>query len=178
MPFIDVIKRWGIGETEMMILIFNKSCLKPYSFVGGLPAQVDIDYEREELFESKEAHPPEKLHDWVFRLSNLEEIETVFDFPDIHDEAQFEKTPDLSGEEKRELGRLRTEKAKWDRSISAAVHATIFAIEQEQPIIRDKLKDELYRAGFKDVPDTTFDKIWKAIPLEYRHKGGAPKKNT
>ena len=84
----------------------------------------------------------------------------------------------LNSEEARELGRLRTQKQKWDESIRAAVFATRFVTKQSTPITRDQLWTELNRGNFGNIPNTSFEKIWKAIPKEFRNLGGRPKSSS
>jgi hypothetical protein len=84
----------------------------------------------------------------------------------------------FTAQDARELGRLRTEKSKWDDSIKASVRIGIFCgelLEKGIEIKRDELKDKIHELGLK-LPNTTIDKIWKAIPEKYRKKAGAPQK--
>lgn len=85
------------------------------------------------------------------------------------------ENPELTGEEKRELSQLRRQKEKWDQSIQASAKASQFAFSENRRITRNELWTELKNHGFKDIPDTTFEKIWKAIPEQYRNQGGRPK---
>jgi hypothetical protein len=82
---------------------------------------------------------------------------------------------ELDGKEKRELGRLRTEKQNWNNSIDAAVHAGIFCKSAGRKIIRGELFDYLYEEGFGELPETTLERIWKSIPAEYKKGPGRPK---
>jgi len=86
-----------------------------------------------------------------------------------------EKPPgsSIDAKEKIELGQLRIEKQNWDTSIEAAVMATIYSLKQKDKIIKKELEDELKKY---DLPETTFLKIWKAIPEQYRSSGGRPSK--
>ncbi len=83
---------------------------------------------------------------------------------------------DLLPEERRELGRLRLEKEKWDASIKAAVVAGMVASEG-QSMTKDQLRGALKQNGvpWAEMPDTTFNKIWAAIPERLRNRGGRPK---
>jgi len=83
----------------------------------------------------------------------------------------------LTGKEKRALGQLRREKEKWDSSINAAVQIGIYCKEQDRIFLRDEIKDKVYDID-KKLPHTTFEKIWKALPAQYRHQGGKPKKQN
>nr|BDD46989.1 hypothetical protein 7 [Desulfobacteraceae bacterium] len=78
-----------------------------------------------------------------------------------------------------ELGRLKREKSGWDDSIKAAVKIGIFCNQlstKNIEITKNKLTDEIYKLGYKDLPKTTIEKIWKAIPEKYRKKAGRPAK--
>jgi hypothetical protein len=80
----------------------------------------------------------------------------------------------LYGKERQELGRLREEKKKWDNAIEAAVHAALLC--QGGKIKRKELWEELHR--FK-LPDTTLERIWKALRIKGLTKGaGAPSKTS
>jgi hypothetical protein len=82
----------------------------------------------------------------------------------------------LTSSEHRDLGQLRTEKEKWDDSIRAAVVATQYCVSQGRAVTRHEIWDELIKHRLDKIPDTTFEKIWKAIPQKYRHVGGRPRK--
>ncbi len=84
----------------------------------------------------------------------------------------------LTPNEKRELGRLRNEKIKWDSSIKAATIAGIFCGTQSQLITKKKLRKELESHKlYLNLSDTTFEKIWKAIPEKHKNLGGRPRKS-
>jgi hypothetical protein len=68
----------------------------------------------------------------------------------------------LSVEERRDYGRLKTEKSKWDKSIKAAVEAALMC--KDKKIIRKELEDKLFKYR---LPDTTLERIWVAL----REKG-------
>jgi len=84
-----------------------------------------------------------------------------------------ETTNELSGKEKREFGSLQNEKEKWDKSIEAAVHAACFFRGEE--IKRAKLWDML--AKF-DLPESTHERIWKALRKEGLTKKAGRSKKT
>ena len=91
---------------------------------------------------------------------------------------QIEKDT-LTPKEAQELGRLRREKSKWDDSIEAALQIGLFCNElskQDEKITRDMLSQKLFDLKFKDLPNTTIEKIWKAIPEKFRKKAGRPTK--
>lgn len=107
----------------------------------------------------------------MFRVWDVLEFEKQHNM--IDDDSDALDKP-LDGKERRELGRLHREKEKWEVSIKAAVHATLFC--QGKKVKRDELKDELYKF---DLPDTTFERIWKALrEKNLTNKGGRPRKPT
>lgn len=83
----------------------------------------------------------------------------------------------MDAKEKREFGQLKREKEKWDASIQAALLVGMFVQEKNQVLKRKDVKDQLYKID-STLPDTAFEKIWKAIPSQYRHKGGRTKDDT
>ena len=99
-------------------------------------------------------------------------IPTDMKIPVVEDTI-IEKGPkELSAKESRELGTLRNEKEKWDKSIEAAVYAT-HLLEGEK-ITRGKLWEAL--AKF-DLPETTHEIVWKAMRKKgLTKKAGRPKK--
>ncbi|MGE4471141.1 MAG: hypothetical protein AB7D47_13485 [Desulfovibrio sp.] len=84
--------------------------------------------------------------------------------------------------EKRELGFLRVEQSKRNRAILAAVKLTVDITRSydltKSPITRKDFSALSAKAGFHDVPDTSMEIIWKALPEEFRHRGGRPKGKT
>ena len=106
----------------------------------------------------------------------------TFNLPDVkqfekeHKELRPKKTKPLTPEEARELGQLRVEKEKWNKSIDAAVQLALFCSKQNSPVTRRQ--DELSLRLKLDIPNTTFEKIWKAIPNEMRNLGGRPKSSS
>jgi hypothetical protein len=88
------------------------------------------------------------------------------------------KKQEIKGNDKRELGRLKREKKKWDLSIKAALEVGLLCNQSEEPLKRADLRDFLYNKNF-DLPDTTIEKIWKAIPEKLKKSAGRPplKKN-
>lgn len=75
-----------------------------------------------------------------------------------------------------ELGTLRNEKLKWDASIRAAAEIGLLFFEGElpKPTTKDAFVKE-FNSKVGGLPDTTVEMIYKALPSEYRHKGGKPK---
>ena len=88
-------------------------------------------------------------------------------------EEKTENEGPLTGSEHQELGRLRQERDKWKSSIKAAVHAALFAKDKE--IVRNDLKDELYQFN---LPDSTFEMIWKALRDKGLTKKAGRRKKT
>ena len=82
---------------------------------------------------------------------------------------------DLGPDEKRELGRLRMEKGKWDTSIKAAIAALSFCSQQRQQITKEQLQGYLIKQKL-EIPETTFRMIWRELPEKYRQKSGRPPK--
>lgn len=114
------------------------------------------------------------LNNLLFKLEDVEQFEKK-----LSKTIQIEKDT-LTPKEAQELGRLRREKSKWDDSIKASLHIGLFCNElskQDKKITRDMLSQKLFDLKFKDLPNTTIEKIWKAIPEKYRKKAGRPPKN-
>ena len=111
---------------------------------------------------------PEKL---VFMLEDVERLQ----LPETNQTKEVYSK--LSPKESQELGRLRKEKEKWDDSIKAAVQAAIYCEKQGKKVTKKQIWDELSQHSLDNIPNTTFDKIWRAIPSEYRSIGGRPPKN-
>jgi hypothetical protein len=90
---------------------------------------------------------------------------------------ELQEAETLSVKEKRELGRLRKEKGKWNESIEAAVEAGLHYAKfpEGETLTKDAFADFIYEAGFKTLPDSTVEKIRAALPDEIKHKGGRPK---
>ncbi len=86
---------------------------------------------------------------------------------------------ELSGNAKRDFERLKVERDKWNASIKAAVTAGLIAakIPEGNKTTRKEMSEKLRKAGHKGLEDTTFDKIWKALPAEVRSSGGRPKED-
>lgn len=75
-----------------------------------------------------------------------------------------------------ELGTLRNEKIKWDTSIRAATEIGLLFYEGElsKPTTRAAFVEE-FNSKVGGLPDTTVTMIYKALPSDYKHKGGKPK---
>jgi hypothetical protein len=151
--------RWGCSQPELLSLIFH-----------GLPAF--RFYKGEYLVvraEEIEDHDPAKFAKLVFRPKDVTTLESDPEFIDVmHGDIP------IAGEDARELGRLRAEKKKWEASILAAVQAGIHCSEMDGVITRDQLTDFILK--IQNLPYTTIDKIWNALPDKYKKKAGRPKK--
>lgn len=169
----ELMARWHVNELELAELIIK----------FGLPI---YDQETLEL-------PDDDSNEWTiylirdgdcaFKLDEIEYFEskhkdllttkkTIMDIKKNKEEPRSKIFP----KEARELGQLRKEKNKWDKSIEAAIEATIFCKDQKTPVTRKQLWDVLKKKELGNIPDTTFEKIWKFIPEALRNSGGRPKK--
>lgn len=102
-----------------------------------------------------------------FKLSDVYEMEEKYS------ELSNDPEKTISGKEKRELGRLRREKEKWDRSIAVAVKIGIYVNKSDRPIIRRELFDKVGNID-SSLPITTTEMIWDAIPANLRKGPGRP----
>ena len=78
---------------------------------------------------------------------------------------------------RKKLKELENEKLKWDASIRAATNIGLLYYEGGLP--KQAKKDEfikMYREMLEDLPDSTIDMLYGALPTEYRNLGGRPKK--
>ena len=145
---------------------------KPYPFeiaTNKLHELYDLMYDPGDYDESKK---DELLNSLFFKM------EDVMHFEDKEKNNGMESNR-LPKNDARELGRLRQEKSKWDNSIKAAVLIGIFCDQLSTEgikITKAKLQDEIHKIGFKDLPKTTIEKIWKALPEQHRKKAGRPPK--
>jgi hypothetical protein len=168
-----LIKRWGIDTFELQQVI--ESGVLPtfsmYSSVEPEPGEIIEDgYTKiNDGIDFKMAFVAQELR---FKMDDIERVEN--ENPDFiqSDSAK------MAAKEAREFGRLKLEKKKWDKSIKASVQATLFCKDQKTPVTRKQLWDHLSEQKLADIPDTTFEKIWKAIPQHYRSTGGRPSKTN
>lgn len=118
-----------------------------------------------------------RINEATFYLREVEEYERAHGWELVQPNPLEEAG--LDPKERRELGQLRLEKEKWDASIKAAVVAGMVASEG-QPMTKDQLRGALKQNGvsWAEIPDTTFNKIWSAIPERFRNMGGRPKKTA
>lgn len=174
----DLMYRWHVNELELAELVIK----------FDLPI-----YDRETL-----DYPDNDVNEWItFMISNddcafkLDEIEYFESnqkdlLPNIKkkkeelhlnvDTKKASGTERLSPKEVRELGQLRKEKNKWDKSIVAAIETAFFCKDQKIPVTKNQLWNNLEKKKLADIPNTTFEKIWKSIPEAFRSSGGRPKK--
>lgn len=164
LTYTEILKRWDK----------DASILKNFIITGDLPAfhyahgawlnPEDNDFDLYNIH----------LEDIFFLKTDVEEVEHLNPWLNKNNTAPENLDP-MNGQEKRELGQLRIEKKKWNDSIQAAVQIGMWVEAQKGKLKREEVKDKLYEID-RDIPNTTFEKIWKAIPAEYRHSGGRPKK--
>jgi hypothetical protein len=135
----------------------------PFEYIDvGFAAIVDID-----------ALPHDLLLNCVFKRSDVYNLEKK------HPELRNEEQGQISKKEKKELGQLRNEKSKWDDSIKASFQIGIYCrelSEQDKKITHSMLDQKIFDLGFKDLPDSTIELIWKGISENYRQKAGRPRK--
>jgi hypothetical protein len=101
----------------------------------------------------------------------------------VHAGIEVQKKNDTGGQSgldadtKRELAVLKNEKLKWDASIAAAVQIGLLFWEGElsKPTTKEAFISE-FNEKVGGLPDTTVEMIYKALPTEYRNRGGKPKK--
>ena len=170
-----LMKRWNIDGVDLSLMI--EDGLPAYETGGGIriskgsvtdgltridprPRGISIPLGLETRIKNK----PTSI---IFIKSDIEKFESKH--PEISQTT-------LGANDARELGRLKREKIKWDDSIAAAVNIGFFCSKLDHPIKRDELKDKIYFNGYKDPPDTTIEKIWKAIPETLKKKAGRPSK--
>lgn len=158
-----VMLRWKVSSTELAAYIYD-----------GLPA-----YRMEEGKFKKVA--PEELRDFdmehmtdlLFFPAEVMGFEKELGFAIKED--QDNQSGSLDAKEARELGLLRREKAKWESSIKVALQIGMHCINLDHQITRDELTDAAYGID-AELPDTTIDKIWQAIPDKYKKGAGRPRK--
>ena len=169
----ELIARWHVNELELAELIIKFDLLIYEQETLELP---DDDSNEWTIYLIRD-------NECVFKLDEIEYFESKHKdiLPNIK-KKKNEREPEepylkeLSPTEARELGQLRKEKKKWDKSIEAAIEAAIFCQDQKTPVTRRQLWNNLEKKGFANIPNTTFEKIWKFIPEALRNSGGRPKK--
>lgn len=166
-----LMERWNLEPLELKQLPIRGYIEK---YIGSYWIDQGIE---DHIFEMVEVHinsfDPDTLLRCQFKLSDVYALE------ENHRELFGEEQAQLSGKESQELGRLKREKSKWDESIEASVQIGLYCKEQSEKgskITRDMLVDKIVELGFGDLPNTTIEKIWKAIPEKYRKQVGRPRK--
>jgi hypothetical protein len=155
-----IMDRWNSSPTELASLICDG--LRAFRIEKG----ERIGVKPEEIQHYDDQH----MTDLLFRPVDVEEFEKRFGLMKV----LVDQGVALSAEDARELGQLREEKKKWDASIDVAVQTGIHCAKRDDVITRDQLTDFIVKIGV--LPDTTIDKIWKALPEKYRKASGRPKK--
>jgi hypothetical protein len=170
-------EKWTFGEILMKRWNISNFILQQ-CLIAGLPAY-ERSRDRLVVFEDD---PDDDVLQWAdqfrYKISDIESFER--DYRHIFDplyKLQSLGNIDMDAKEKREFGQLKREKEKWDASIQAALLVGMFVQEKGQVLKRKDVKDQLYKID-STLPDTAFEKIWKAIPSQYRHKGGRTKDDT
>jgi hypothetical protein len=185
----EVMDAYGLRQFELMELVskkrltafdyrsrgpyLNKEQIEDIEQVGSLSGFRSYHevYDHSEIYDD--------LPNCLFLKAHVESLANELGWSKKQVNNERESCGPLSGKEKQELGRLQREKEKWDDSIRAAVVAGLFCAGLKgQRIIRDQLWEALRQEGLDSIPDTTFDKIWKAVPEKFRHPGGRPPKRT
>lgn len=158
-----VMERWGIYTTELAAHIYRG--LRALRMEGGQFHEVPPD----EVNHFDADH----MTDFIFDPEEITRFEKENGLTPIHgSESEGSR---LSAKDAQELGRLREEKLKWDSSIVAAAHVGIFCATIGRPVVRREVDDEIYKVD-PQIPKTTMDKLWKALPNKYKKGAGRPKK--
>lgn len=163
------------SDLELIEFIFSID-LPIYEKQGVILRELNKEGLFEDIIDDWEGNE-EIYKDWFFKGSDIVKIEKDIGLLETNGSTCIEDRNEakLSTKESRELGQLRREKEKWDLSIEASIYACLFCSNQEIPVTRKQLWDELEKGGFGSIPDSTFEKIWKAIPSQFRNRGGRPK---
>lgn len=187
-PGMPLIRPKREEQSEIMDSLIKTFNLVNESVVGvGLQAYLKTTHEPIDqvsyLHLEPEPQDDKKYHylkDVLFLREQAQGYGKKIGMPPIDPNSYEDKNAEqaaLSGKERQELGRLKHEKEKWDASIHASVAVAVYCIERssenpENRPTRKEIADFLFK--FK-LPDTTTNKIIKAIPTKYRHSGGRPK---
>ena len=171
-----LLDRWSVDRFELSQIIYEGELevyqrLDIYSKFG----QSAVPLGRKAYRKVKK----EKLNR-IFSFQEIEALEIYFVFKnDI--EAFEDKHPEInssySDKDARLLGQLKREKEKWSLSLEAAIKIGLYLSTINNEITRNDLFAKLDKDGFSDLPDTTIEKIWKAIPNNYKKSAGRPKKH-
>lgn len=104
-----------------------------------------------------------------------DEVIEKYDSSNQHD---LDNDTMLSGKERQELGRLKTEKITMDATVKAAIEVGKFAqtkIDKNEKILKRDIQDLVNKID-KSIPNTRIDLIWKSIDLESKKGNGRPPK--
>jgi hypothetical protein len=164
-----LMKRWNLYDYELRQVI-DSGVLSVYEAFTSIEPKPDEVIEDGYTKLNDDRIKDYELGEMRFKIDDIEKFE--------NENPNFIQSDSLkmTAKQSREFGQLKLEKKKWDQSIKAAVEATLFCKDQKIPVTRNQLWDHLLKNKLGDIPDTTFEKIWKAIPQKYRSKGGRPKK--
>jgi hypothetical protein len=156
-----VMERWSSSSTELASFIYQglPACrMENGKYVAVKPEEI-------------EGYDEKHMTDLLFRPVDIEKFENEAGVMDL----MMERGAAMSAEDARELGRLREEQKKWDSSVAAAVIAGVHFANLGHQIIRGDLQDFINKTD-KTIPNTTIDKIWKALPEKYKKGAGRPRK--
>jgi len=158
-----LLERWNVPPTELALFIYQ-----------GLPA---YKMEKGKILKME----PEEIHDFdfshmtdlLFTRTDIEDFEKANELP-TKDESDANNR-ELTAKDARELGRLKNEQEKWDRSIEAAVQVGLFCANIGRPVVRKEVNNLVNLMDIA-IPFTTIDKMWKALPDKYKKGAGRPRK--
>jgi hypothetical protein len=156
-----IMERWDSSPTELGSFIYQG--LRAYRMEGG--AFHLVKPEELNKFDS------DRMTDLMFTPNDVETFENESELAKI----LKERVAALAEVEAHELTELRKQKAKWDSSIAAAVLAGVHFANLGRQIIRDELQDFINGMD-SNIPNTTINEIWKALPDKYKKGPGRPKK--
>lgn len=148
--------RWGVNERTLEVIVYNE--------------KLPVYDENNERIDDPIGNCPDT---YKFMLKDIEQFELKNEHLLKSNASPGESKMDAK--DKRKLGQLRREKEKWNSSIDVAVKIGIFCQQENRVFNRHEIEDEVFRID-KNLPHTTFERIWKAIPQQYKSKGGRPKK--
>jgi hypothetical protein len=153
-------EKWGKDTTELLSIVYQG--LPSYEAIEGEFCRMDADDLKDTA--------PYRMSEALFKPSDVEAFEHENEWL-FNDSSKSS----LSPEEARELGRLRREKDKWDSSVEAAVTMALFCRDLGHPITKAQLQDEIYKID-SDLPMSTIEMIWKALPEDLKQGAGRPRK--
>jgi hypothetical protein len=157
----ELINRWRISELDLIEILH-----------GNELHFIDSDTLCSYCYDEK-----------VLRVKFIDKMAFALVDVERYEEKHPEYKPDvepepLNGKERRELGQLRDEKKKWDLSLKAAVQIGIFCSNKPDASVTKAMVQDILNNEFGQLPSTTINKIWKAVPDKFTKKAGRPKKDT